>query len=223
MSSSSDGRRFPEHFNLSLPELVSDVVALAVAVAFGLSFGLNYGVGNQTAYMLDALRLLDPSLLAGDWYAAETANFLILGIAGFALAHLLLGIGDLGELVRKLARQLGPAMIVIVLLSPLIFASLGATGAERAKEILFHDSLAAPLCPEYLPGGFPARGGVADDRSRRRGLAVERNGRAQTPSGGAGPGVRRHPVDRYSLLAPGYGFPRLLSSSCGASRLSWIC
>jgi len=61
--------------NRRFQELAFGVVALAAALAFALSFGLNYGVGNQTGYMLGALRLLDPTILATDWYAAETTNF----------------------------------------------------------------------------------------------------------------------------------------------------
>lgn len=50
-------------------------IALCVAVCFGLSFGLNYGTDNQTAYMLGALRKLDPTVLASDWYATGPANY----------------------------------------------------------------------------------------------------------------------------------------------------
>jgi len=50
-------------------------VALAAAVAFALGYGLTYGVSNQTAYMLGALKMLDPTVLADDWYASHTANY----------------------------------------------------------------------------------------------------------------------------------------------------
>jgi len=254
--------------NRRFQELAFGVVALAAALAFALSFGLNYGVGNQTGYMLGALRLLDPTILATDWYAAETtnfhpafsylgwllltidrdgwavgvgfvvvaasgamcvywltwellsdrrmalatyllvlglafvtrtqsvavsyifepilqpsalgslfllaaiapfvagrylisgvflglsglfhANYLILGIGAFGLAHLLFGMGDIKELVLRLSRQLAPSMAIFVLLSPLIFASLGSADAERAKEILF--SIRSPH--HYVPTTF---------------------------------------------------------------------
>jgi len=238
-----------------LIELSAGAVALVTAIAFALSYGLNYGVGNQTGYMLGALRLLDPSVLAADWYAAQAtnfhpafsylgwfllifdrdgwgvgvafvvtvaagamclywlarevlperrfalaafllvmtlafvtrtrsvagsyvfeailqpsalgslfllaalppfvggrflmsgvflalsglfhANYLVLGIGTFGLAHLVLGIAELKELVSRLLRQLGPALLVLLWFSPLMFSSLGSEDAERAKEILF--------------------------------------------------------------------------------------
>lgn len=49
--------------------------ALIASFAFALSFGLNYGIDNQSAYMLGALRLLDPSVLAKDWYALGPGNY----------------------------------------------------------------------------------------------------------------------------------------------------
>lgn len=57
-------------------EDVALLVGAAVAsVAYGLTFGFTYGVNNQTEYMLGALRLLDPSVLGNDWFAAHTLNY----------------------------------------------------------------------------------------------------------------------------------------------------
>ncbi len=58
-----------------LPHLPALLLVLVVSVCFGLSFGLNYGVDNQTVYMLGSLRLLDPSVLARDWYTTQSANY----------------------------------------------------------------------------------------------------------------------------------------------------
>lgn len=59
----------------SLVDLAHHAVALVASLAFGLGYGLNYGVSNQTAYMLGALKMLDSSVLADDWYASHTANY----------------------------------------------------------------------------------------------------------------------------------------------------
>jgi hypothetical protein len=56
-------------------DLLHHAVALVASLAFGLGYGLNYGVSNQTAYMLGALKMLDSSVLADDWYASHTANY----------------------------------------------------------------------------------------------------------------------------------------------------
>lgn len=85
------------------------LVVLVASVAFGLSFGLNYGVDNQTAYMLSSLRLLDPSVLANDWYASGPAGFhptfaylgwflLSLDRGGFYVGALLVTVVTLGAL-----------------------------------------------------------------------------------------------------------------------------
>ncbi|WP_437299028.1 DUF6798 domain-containing protein [Sorangium sp. So ce426] len=58
-----------------LRELPAALIALVVSICFGLSYGVNYGVNNQTSYLLGALRLLDPSVLAKDWYATGAANY----------------------------------------------------------------------------------------------------------------------------------------------------
>src|SRR5690242_9217834 len=56
-------------------EILPLLVALLASAGFALSYGINYGTSNQTAYMLGALRLVDPTLLNKDWYAAQTVNY----------------------------------------------------------------------------------------------------------------------------------------------------
>ncbi len=51
------------------------LVAAVASIAYGLTFGFTYGVNNQVAYMLHALRLLDPSVLATDWYTVHTLDY----------------------------------------------------------------------------------------------------------------------------------------------------
>lgn len=65
----------PKSLATRLAKLPDVLVAFVASLAFGLSFGLNYGVDNQTAYMLGALRLLDPTVLAKDWYATGPGNY----------------------------------------------------------------------------------------------------------------------------------------------------
>jgi len=255
-----------------VPELPALAIALVVSWYFGLSFGLNYGVDNQTAYMLGALRLLDPSVLAKDWYASGAANyhpafsyvgwlllsfdrggtavgwglvavtaagamcvywlsaallerrvalatfllvmaiafvtrtksvavsyifdfilqpstlgslfllatlppfvagryllsgvflglsglfhanFLILGIGTFGLAHLVLGWKDgWKDLARRLAMQVGPPVLVFLILSPLILRSVRSPDAARAQEILFNIRSPHHYSPLTYKGGF---------------------------------------------------------------------
>ena len=46
-----------------------------VSAAFAASLGFNFGIGNQLSYLLPSLRLLDPTLLARDWFATETTLY----------------------------------------------------------------------------------------------------------------------------------------------------
>lgn len=101
-----------------LGELPSFLVALSASVCFGLSYGLNYGISNQTAYMLGALRKLDPTVLNRDWYAAHTVNYhpvfsylgwllLLFDRGGFAVGVALVVVTALGALcLYGLARAL---------------------------------------------------------------------------------------------------------------------
>ncbi len=51
------------------------LVAALCAAAFALTFGLNYPLDNQFVYFLSALRQLDPTTLARDWYATEVTHY----------------------------------------------------------------------------------------------------------------------------------------------------
>lgn len=61
------------------PARATDAFRLAIAAvssaAFAATFGFNYGVGNQVTYLVPALRLLDPGLLARDWFATRTTQY----------------------------------------------------------------------------------------------------------------------------------------------------
>jgi hypothetical protein len=254
--------------------IVSAGVAAAASIAFGLTFGFTYGVNNQTFYMLRALRLLDPSVLADDWLTAHTldyhpafaylgwlllaiggrggwgvgsatvvaaaggamcvywlcrrilpepialpaflltlwfmlatgtrelagtyvfdpifqpstvaslafvaslppfvsgrwllsgillglaglfhANYLILGLAVFGTAHLCMGFRDPRELGRRVIRHLGPSLVALAMLSPVILRAVGGADAARAQQILFE--IRSPFhyqARNYLGDFFP--------------------------------------------------------------------
>jgi len=61
------------------PPRAADAFGLGIAAvssaAFAASFGFNFGVGNQVAYLIPALRLLDPGLLTRDWFATRTTQY----------------------------------------------------------------------------------------------------------------------------------------------------
>ncbi len=263
MASSDRASRGPRA--LALVETAGPiVVAAAASVAYGLTFGFNYGVNNQVGYMLASLRLLDPSVLANDWYShtlnyhpafaylgwlllavggragwgigvatvvaasvgamsvyalarkllpveihlaaflftlaamlttgtremASTyafdpifqpsmvasaaliasivpfiagryllsgvilavgglfhVNFLILGLAAFGLAHLVLGREGFRD---RVLRHLGPSVLVALLLSPVILKGVGGADAARAQQILFE--IRSPH--HYRPRGY---------------------------------------------------------------------
>lgn len=76
-----------------IERVASALVAGVASIAYGLTFGFTYGVNNQIVYMLRALRLLDPSVLADDWLTAHTLDY----HPAFAyLGWLLLAIGGRG-------------------------------------------------------------------------------------------------------------------------------
>ncbi|MGK4006435.1 DUF6798 domain-containing protein [Sorangium sp. So ce1036] len=256
-----------------LRELPAALIALVISICFGLSFGVNYGVDNQAAYMLGSLRLLDPSVLTKDFYAAGAANYhpafayvgwpllaidrggaavgwglvvtvtlgamcmywlaaellkqrrlalatfllvmaiafvtrtrsvavtfifdfilqpstlgslfllaalppfvagryllsgvflglsglfhanyLILGIGTFGLTQLLLGWRDgWKDLARRIAMQVGPAIAVFLLLSPLILSSVRSPDAALAHEILFNIRSPHHYAPTTFKGRF---------------------------------------------------------------------
>ena len=265
MASSEPASR--ERRALALVETAGPVlVAAAASIVYGLTFGFNYGVNNQVGYMLASLRLLDPSVLANDWYshtlnyhpafaylgwlllavggrggwgigvatvvaaavgamglyglarrllpaeihlatflfalvamlttgtremaatyafdpifqpsmvasaalvvsiAAFVAgryllsgvvlavgglfhvNFLVLGLAAFGIAHLLLGREGFRD---RVLRHLGPSVLVALLLSPVILRGVGGADAARAQQILFE--IRSPH--HYRPRGYIA-------------------------------------------------------------------
>jgi hypothetical protein len=64
------------------------------------------------------------------------ANFLVLNLAAFGLAHLTLG-GDWRSLARRLALQLGPSLLAFVVLVVPMLATVASENAAEAQRILF--------------------------------------------------------------------------------------
>jgi hypothetical protein len=57
-------------------EFSSDLCAIVLAIALTLVVrGYQFGRSNHTVYLLDALRVNDPTLLANDWYTTHTLQY----------------------------------------------------------------------------------------------------------------------------------------------------
>ncbi len=74
-------------------------------------------------------------------------NFLILGLAAFGVAHLILGREGFRD---RVLRHLGPSVLVALLLSPVILKGVGGADAARAQQILFE--IRSPH--HYRPRGY---------------------------------------------------------------------
>lgn len=82
------------------------------------------------------------------------ANYLVLGFPVLGLAHLLIeDPRDLRGLARRLALQLGPSVLALLVLSPLIFGAASHPDAARAREIF--QTIRSPH--HYLPSGYRGR------------------------------------------------------------------
>jgi hypothetical protein len=58
-----------------LPPLGTAGVVVLASALFAVSFGFNFGVGNQTLYLLPAMKLLDPELFARDWTYSHATQY----------------------------------------------------------------------------------------------------------------------------------------------------
>jgi hypothetical protein len=113
----------------------------------------------QPSMVASALLLASiPPLVAGRWLLSGIVlavaglfhvNFLVLGLAAFGLAHLQLGREGFRD---RVLRHLGPSILVVLLLSPVILKGVGGADAARAQEILF--DIRSPH--HYRPRGYVA-------------------------------------------------------------------
>ncbi|MBN2196414.1 MAG: hypothetical protein JW751_26620 [Polyangiaceae bacterium] len=82
------------------------------------------------------------------------ANYLVLGFPVLGMAHLLIeNPWDWRSLVRRLVRQLGPSVVALLILSPVIFATASHPDADRAREIF--QTIRSPH--HYMPLNFTGR------------------------------------------------------------------
>jgi hypothetical protein len=51
------------------------VIVIFCSIVVGFSFGLGYGTENDLQYLIEGLRLVDPSYLQSDWFATQTTPY----------------------------------------------------------------------------------------------------------------------------------------------------
>jgi hypothetical protein len=58
-----------------LPAAGTAALVILASALLAVSFGFNFGIGNQTAYLLPALKLLDPELFVRDWALSSSTQY----------------------------------------------------------------------------------------------------------------------------------------------------
>lgn len=120
---------------------LADSCALCLGVLLTLVIrGYQYGQSNHTIYLLDALRVNDPRLLANDWFATHTYQYhfvfahvtawlMRLGVAqrAFFVGYLVLVVAWHGAWLR-IARALGATRRAYLVSVLLFFLSAGGVG-----------------------------------------------------------------------------------------------
>lgn len=123
--------------------LLATVMTLTRTSSVAVSYAFSWIIQPSTVSSMFFLAAIPP-FVRGRWLASGIllglagllhANFLVLGIATFGLTHLLLG---REALPRRLALQLGPSLVALLLLAPLLLRSTASVDAARAQEILFN-------------------------------------------------------------------------------------
>jgi hypothetical protein len=154
-------RRLLAHKTLAL---VGYVMVLAlISATHALSAGISYLFNEAfqpSAMGSFGLLLAIPLFLSGRWLASGIAlgvsglfhaNFLVLNIAAFGLAHLALG-GDVRSIAKRLALQFGPSLPALAVLAVPMLATAGGEHSEEARRILFQ--IRSPH--HYTPKAFQA-------------------------------------------------------------------
>jgi hypothetical protein len=148
-------RLLPEE--LSLTAFLLTLVAMLTTGTREMASTYAFDPIFQPSMVASALLLASiPPFVAGRWLLSGIllgvgglfhVNFLILGLAVFGLAHLQLGREGFRD---RVLRHLGPSVLVLLLLSPVIFRGLGGADAARAQQILFE--IRSPH--HYRPRGY---------------------------------------------------------------------
>ena len=176
--------------------LRSILAILAGTVVTLLLYGYQFGGSNHTAYLLDAMRQIDPSLLANDWFTTRTLQYHSLFTQLGALL-MRLGIIEPAFLVLYLAlvvsfhiawcgliRAIGgddAAYLVSVVLYSLCAAGTGLVAARGGRRARRCRGGAIGALGEVGPDGARVDRGGGVERGRRRGQGIGGLG----PIGGA--------------------------------------
>jgi hypothetical protein len=154
-------RLFPAE--LSLPAFLLLLVLMLASGTREMAMSYAFDPIFQPSMVASALLVASiPPFLAGRWLLSGVllglgslfhANFLVLGVATFGLAHLMLGKGEGKDAWReRMPRHLGPSIVVGLLLAPVILKGVGGADAARGQEILFE--IRSPH--HYRPRGYLA-------------------------------------------------------------------
>ncbi len=152
-------RRLVRRVSLSLAAffLLLCLMTLTKTLSVAVSYVYNEAFQPSTLGSLGLLLALPP-FLARRWLLSGVmlglsglfhANFLALNVAAFGLAHLMLG-GRLVDLVRRLALQLGPSAVALVVLVAPMLATVASEHGAEAQRILF--KVRSPH--HYVPAAF---------------------------------------------------------------------
>lgn len=139
--------RTAEHLVAPRAALPAFLLTLCIATitrthSVGVSYIVDHILQPSTLGSLGLLAAI-PLYLRGQWLASGVAlgiggafhaNFLMLGFPLFGLAHLAQGRSGL---VRRLLRQLGPSVVALLLLLPIILKTAHSAHAAQAQEIYF--------------------------------------------------------------------------------------
>ncbi len=124
--------------------LVLCLMTLSKTLSTGVSYIFNEAFQPSTLGSVGLLLALPP-FLSRRWLLSGIAlgvsglfhaNFLVLNVAAFGLAHLFLG-GDWRCIVRRLALQLGPSLLAVAFLLVPMLATVASEHGAEAQRILF--------------------------------------------------------------------------------------
>jgi hypothetical protein len=152
----------PSHSRGLLPAVGSATLVVVASAILAYSFGFNFGLGNHTAYLLPALKLLDPDLFVRDWalssstqyhqaFAYVAAPLLAADPQGWALAFALTASVMVGALaLQALSSTLvGPRLGIpsfILLVSVLLLTRTTGPGGSYAFDGTFQPSAVSSVC-----------------------------------------------------------------------------
>ncbi len=181
-------RRLINHRNSALFAyvLILGLLSATHTLSAGISYIFNEAFQPSAMGSLGLL-LSVPFFVSGRWLASGVAlgisglfhaNFLVLNVATFGLAHLTLG-GDLRTIARRLTLQLGPSLPALAILAMPMLATAGGEHAAEARRILFeirspHHYTPKAFQHDFIPLAAWTMLGVASARLLYQGRALAR-------------------------------------------------